>query len=82
MSIWSRAVGYATIPPTSHFSIRKHTQSCFSEYHLSIDQIKGDEFAFDIGVCLDGEGAFKELQKWFDGMPGKVSATFEIEMIK
>lgn len=82
MSVWSKVAGTARTPPTKHFSLRKHTQSCFSECTIDIEEFATNRYSFEISVCLDGEPAFKELKRWFDDIPGSVVATFEIEMVK
>ena len=78
MSIWCNVEGSVDIPRESHFSIRKYTKEMFvDEYSL---HTLGNLVL--LNAVLEGETAAKTIQKWVDGIPGKVDVTAEIRFIK
>lgn len=82
MGVWSVAKGSLQVPHTSHFSIKKHTDDCFNECVLKLDQWATGRYNFHLRVGLEGETAFKHLQSWFNDIPGKGEVTYNIEDCK
>lgn len=83
MSVWSSVTGDVWVERNFHFSLKKYTQQFFDEVEITVYNGGSDNHqTFSMSICKDGIDAFKSIEQWVKGIPGRVDLTSQVRILK
>ena len=85
MGLWATIKGEVTIHQDKHFSLRDHILTSFDEVSAPFIHHRRDNeyfvYRINFSDSIDGMNAVKKIQKFIDGIPGKVDIDTNIRWV-